>query len=221
MSPLLKVLPSRKEIDDASYRRGKEVSLPRRLTSLLFDYLLVLGITFTINYLLSTLHNDISIPFVYVLFIYFTICTTLCKGSSFGKFISKIRVVNMDGTTCRWYQYGLRYFYLYMTIALIPQILYDYLWNTYQNHTLTINVYLLLSGLLFALLIIYLCFAMIEVASDRSLFYERLSKTKIISTIKVDIRSSIEEETTLETNEVEMETKQMEDVQNEQANTIL
>ncbi len=212
MKPLMKVLPTRKEIDEKSYHRGMEVSLPRRMTAFLLDSFIVLSFSLFVQYLLQRLTLSLPFLFVYVYVFYFIFITLLTKGASIGKKITKIKVVSTNNDTTKSYQYGLRYLLLYGFVFVVPSLLYQSLFDAYTNNALTLNAYFLFVGFIVAVLIIYLCFAMIEIATDKTLFYERLSKTKIMSTIPL-------QEAFGEATKQETETK--EDLNNEQTNTVL
>lgn len=186
MQPFMKVLPSRDEIDAASYRRGKDVSLPRRMTSFVLDSTLIFIASTLLRMLFPIFPIAIAYPFVYLYPLYFTLCCVFNKGVTLGKYITKTKVESTSGKAIRYYQYIIRYGILYTLLAIIPSILYQLLLTQYNLNKMDLNVFFLLSALIAIAIIIYLGFAMIEIATNKNLFYERLSKTKIISTIEVE-----------------------------------
>lgn len=214
MTPFMKVLPTRDEIDQTSYERGVHVSLPRRLLALLIDFIVIIIIYSLISWVLTTL----NIPFTHILslitLLYFIITSMLSKGSTLGKKVTKTKIVSINDEPIKWYQYFIRYISLYLVIDIIPLYLNEYITLQYDHNILSINSYMIFSGLIFAIIMIYLFFAAIEIATHKRLFYERLSKTTIISTIML---SDKEVETTVDEN-VEINEKIVDTIENE--NTI-
>lgn len=197
MTPFMKVLPTRDEIDQASYERGIHVSLPRRLLALLLDFIVI----FVIYSILSWILVSLNITFTHILslitLLYFVIISMITKGSTLGKKVTKTKIVSVNDEPIKWYQYFIRYISLYLLIDIIPLCLNEYITMQYDHNNLNLNSYMIFSGLIFAIIVIYLFFAAIEIATHKRLFYERLSKTKIISTITL---SSQEVETTVDEN---------------------
>lgn len=213
MQPFMKVLPSRDEIDEASYRRGKDVSLPRRITSFVLDSALIFTASTLLSMLFSTFHIAIAYPFVYLYPLYFIVCCIFAKGVTLGKHITKTKVQSTSGKAIRYYQYIIRYGILYTLLAIIPAILYQLLLTQYNLNKMDLNVFFLLSALIAIAIIIYIGFAMIEIATNKNLFYERLSKTKIISTIEVEENQEAYSE--------KEDCKNREDDTHEQTDTVL
>lgn len=197
MTPFMKVLPTRDEIDKASYERGMHVSLPRRLLALFLDFIVIIIVYSLISGLLTTLEITFTHILSLITLLYFIIISIISKGSTLGKKVTKTKIVSINDEPIKWYQYLIRYISLYLVIDIIPLYLNEYITLQYDHNILSLNSYMIFSGLIFAIIIIYLFFATIEVATHKRLFYERLSKTKIISTITL---SNKEVETTIDEN---------------------
>lgn len=183
MTPFMKFLPTRDEIDKVSYERGMHVSLPRRSLALLLDYTVIIIIYVILTWILRFL----DITYVHILslitLLYFTLTTLISKGFTLGKRITKTKIVSINNEPIKWYQFIIRYICLYVCIDIVPLYLNEYITMLYDHNKLHLNSYMIFSGLIFAIIIIYLFFAAIEIATHKRLFYERLSKTKIVSTI--------------------------------------
>lgn len=197
MTPFMKVLPTRDEIDQASYERGIHVSLPRRLLALLLDFIVIFMIYSIISWILVSLNITFTHILSLITLLYFVIISMITKGSTLGKKVTKTKIVSVNDEPIKWYQYLIRYISLYLLIDIIPLCLNEYITMQYDHNNLNLNSYMIFSGLIFAIIVIYLFFAAIEIATHKRLFYERLSKTKIISTITL---SSQEVETTVDEN---------------------
>ena len=183
--PLMIILPSRDELDEVSYKRGREISLFRRVISLFFDIASVSIITILNRPLLQ--HYHIFRAFEINLLLYFSILPIFTKGFTLGSFITSTAVVSTDGGHPRFFAYFIRYglfFGVYFYIPLyIRRILENFiLINTDASKDMGVITIEILLHLLYFL---FLLVAVIKAALHRSLFYERWSKTRIESTVKV------------------------------------
>lgn len=193
--PFMKVLPTREEIDKASYQRGLTVSLPRRLLAFILDMVLILILDSLINWGLQSQHLYFEHTLSCITLLYFIIITIASKGFTFGKKATNTRIVNVTEAKIKWYQYIIRYLSLYLIIDILPLTLSEWVKHFYEHNQLHLNAYMLISGLILSIVIIYLLFAAVEIAAHKRLFYERLSKTKIISTIAAESEEPQQEKT--------------------------
>lgn len=215
MTPFMKVLPTRDEIDKASYERGMHVSLPRRLLALFLDFIVIIIVYSLISGLLTTLEITFTHILSLITLLYFIIISIISKGSTLGKKVTNTKIVSINDEPIKWYQYFIRYICLYLVIDIIPLYLNEYITLQYDHNVLSLNSYMIFSGLIFAIIIIYLFFAAIEVATHKRLFYERLSKTKIISTITLsnkEVETTVDEN--IEVNEVNVDNTENENIIN-------
>ena len=143
---LMRLLPSRENMDKASLRRGQEISLTRRLLALCFDLFLI----FIVNSVLLAL---------------ITLVPTLTGGRTLGKLILRMRIAGTDGARPKWYQYALRCGSLLAYLFTLPP---------------------LLSLPTFLVWFFYLLWTAILAVRHRELFYERLSRTKNVSTVSCE-----------------------------------
>lgn len=103
--PLLKVLPNRDQIDQRSYQKGERVTFTRRGLSYLVDLFFLSLVWAVVGSVLPW--GGLSFPAAYL--IYFGLFQWACGGKSLGKRLTKICVVNGDGTRVLLWRCLLRY----------------------------------------------------------------------------------------------------------------
>lgn len=165
-------LPARDEIDKMSYKKGKIVSIYRRLLAFLIDLFVFTTLLLVILILLTLLNYDnFMLALIISISIYYIILPTL-TSSTLGKYLVKIKLNNNNKhknlSIC------LRQFILYFIIVFGPIIIMNY--NNYIN------------GLIFLFYILFLIYAYFEIflkifGRKKPLIYERLTKTENISTV--------------------------------------
>ena len=110
------------------------------------------------------------------------------KGATPGKRITRIRVATSKAGKTHWYQYVVRYASVAAVFCGIPFLLAQD-WNPIRR--MNIQVRLVFWGAVAGMYLFYLVFAGIMEIMHKPLFYEKLSGTKIISTI---VAEEVEEE---------------------------
>ena len=184
-------LPSRDKLDEKSYQKGKHISFLRRLLAFIIDNIIALILTtflitvFNFDSPLSTIFSFVATP------LYHSLISILTKGSTLGKMLLKIKVKSQNLKTveseAKWYQYLIRYFFLYLIYLPLPIYVYNLSelilagplqeLSNYQN-----IISLIVSMLTFIVIILWI---VIKNTKEESMIYEKLSKTKLVSTIKV------------------------------------
>lgn len=101
--PLLKVLPDGEELDKKSFQKGERVTFTRRCLSLFVDLIFVS--------ILGGILGAFRLPFAFSMayLLYFGLFQWACRGKSLGKRLTKICVVNQDGTRVLLWRCLLRY----------------------------------------------------------------------------------------------------------------
>lgn len=94
--PLMRVLPDRDKLDEKSFQKGERVTFTRRCLSLLVDLFFVDLLWAVLSIFLSRL--PYGLPFALAYFLYFGVLQWAWGGKSLGKRLTKICVVNKDGT---------------------------------------------------------------------------------------------------------------------------
>lgn len=183
--PFMAFLPSREEIDATSYERGKSISLPRRLISLMID----LGLLGVVVWALRQFGIFISRVEFYgiVVLAYFSILPIFTRGRTIGKFLTKTRIRGKKkARALPWYSYFLRYGSLELIVFWIPNFLFYAMLYLAEREGVQDSVQFVLLCLLSGVYILYFFLAAIKVLMKKRLFYERWSKTKIVSTVEWD-----------------------------------
>ena len=183
--PFMAFLPSREEIDATSYERGKSISLPRRLISLMID----LGLLGVVVWALRQFGIFISRVEFYgiVVLAYFSILPIFTRGRTIGKFLTKTRIRGKKkARALPWYSYFLRYGSLELIVFWIPNLLFYAMLYLAEREGVQDSVQFVLLCLLSGVYILYFFLAAIKVLMKKRLFYERWSKTKIVSTVEWD-----------------------------------
>ena len=176
-APFLKFLPTRAELDQASFRRGKEVSLLRRLLAFMLDIPFAVLFAVLLARLVPVLRTAGGFP-AFVL--YFILAPVILKGGSIGKKLMKLRVASYDQILPQWYRYMIRYGSLWAVLYLVPVVIAG-IGNMLPGGSAGKLVYY---GLFCGGWCFFLFFEFIRLAMHRPLFYEKLSKTIVISTIE-------------------------------------
>ena len=183
--PFMAFLPNREEIDATSYERGKSISLPRRLISLMID----LGLLGVVVWALRQFGIFISRVEFYgiVVLAYFSILPIFTRGRTIGKFLTKTRIRGKKkARALPWYSYFLRYGSLELIVFWIPNLLFYAMLYLAEREGVQDSVQFVLLCLLSGVYILYFFLAAIKVLMKKRLFYERWSKTKIVSTVEWD-----------------------------------
>lgn len=167
----IKILPSRESIDNESFEMGKNVTGLRRLVSFIIDNFLSL-LLFGIILIISLLNNnnlnimDTLLYFIIANYITFVLIPSIFKGRTIGKSLVKIRIDS------KFYKIFVRTNLMYISFYLFPFIIILLVYNSYLTGLLLVFVYFI-----FLLICIY------ELFANKLLWYEKLTKTKNISTI--------------------------------------
>lgn len=187
MTPLITFfLPTRDEIEYLSYEEGTRISVIKRISSFLLDLFFIM-----ILYMILTLILDIvglEIPntssIVITLIIYYVIIPSNNNGSTIGKKILNMHIVTLDDTKCTWDQYLIRYFILYAFLLGFPLLVISVVSILYK--IISISYFLIVMCLLaFAFFILFIYILVNNIIKKKLFIYEKLSRTKNISTIKI------------------------------------
>ena len=181
----MKFLPSRDELDEISYKKGMEVSLTRRFISFFFDMAFIAFLTFICEILIPEF--ALLFSFEASILFYFSVFPILFKGRTLGKFITSTAIVSLNEERPAFYSYFLRYilfygFYFFIPLNIRRLLESLILTNTDPYKDMAYATVELLAAILYFMILLT---ALIKSARHRRLLYEKLSKTKIQSTVKV------------------------------------
>lgn len=185
------LLPSRTQLDEEAYEKGRDVTLVRRLAAFLIDWGFITFASVLIEIVARLVTGNYKLDFVdsawwYLLtvFGYFMLLPTATNGKTPGKALVKIRIAENGHEKISFWalfkRYGILYFfyggYSHLLQAVLPLIRSD-------NHFLTA----ISSGLSLVGLLLSGGFAVIIgwsfITRKRILFYERSSHTYTVSTV--------------------------------------
>lgn len=184
IQPFLKILPSREEIDDASYRRGKQVSFLRRVFAFAADAVCI-GILFGVAGSLMD-YAGFSLPEYFSVFLvlgYFILLTALTKGQTVGKWLTRTRIATLEGNRPSIRQYLFRYGLLYGFLLLLPEAFSHLAGLLSAAGLIGEGLRLLAFALEAVFYLIYFIYGAVQMARRRLLFYEKWSCTKIVSNV--------------------------------------
>ena len=181
VGPFLNILPTRKEIDEASFRRGREVSLARRLLALTIDVPCAGLFALVLEALLPIARDTAWFSFFGT---YFVLIPVLLRGRTVGKLILRIGILSEDGSPARWYQYLLRYGSLWAVLFVLPAIVDSGLEAAAAVAGLGMIWTVMIRGIFRTVYFFFLVAEIVMLALHRPLFYEKLSKTGLVSTIR-------------------------------------
>ena len=174
--PFLKILPSRDKIDDKSYIMSNKVTGLRRLVAFIIDLFflsLIFGIVLIITILYGKEYNlkTFIILFLAITYIMFVLIPIIFKGRTIGKRIVNLR---LSSDINKKYPIIIRTNMMFIYVFLNPLISILFIDNQNLWGILLIIIYMVYSFASFILLI-----------TNNKLWYEKLTKTENINTIKV------------------------------------
>lgn len=181
----MRFLPSREELDRESFVRGRRVSLLRRIVAFIYDEI-AYAVPFIVVFLIWTANFGTMSVWVYALIwlAYFALCPIVLRGQTIGHRLTKLRIVSFSGGKARWYQYALRYTLLFVLLVIAPVVLNWSISFLAGRGLLGEPAAVLAYGIVDGGYLFLLLFEAARMAMRRQLFYERWSKTKLISTVE-------------------------------------
>lgn len=184
--PFGRLLPTRQELDDASFQRGASVSFARRLFSFGADAVCI-GALSPLFFVAKAAVLGRSLPAEFLplfCWAYFSLAPLCMGGQTPGKRLTRLRVVSASGEKARPWQYALRYGFLVLGLWGAPYGLSRLLSLASAAGRLTGLAGFILRLLLAGGYLFYLFFAALMMAFHRPLYYEKWSRTKVVSTVE-------------------------------------
>lgn len=184
-------LPSRDDLDQEAWVKGRHVSVLRRSIASVIDWS-VIGVASTfVTLLLATFHLDLAVNevtsfgwFLLEVALYFVGVTYVTGGTTVGKKIVRIKVTAQNGQRVSLKKLVIRYGFFYGMLGVTLRLFNFTLTHlTVPNHTVML-AYLLILLLSLAILLLFgfnLLYAQLR-RKDR-LFHEKASQTMTISTV--------------------------------------
>ncbi|MEG1647484.1 MAG: VanZ family protein [Bacilli bacterium] len=182
---LFKIFPNRDKIDEIAYKNGKTIPLLRRFIATIIDSVFCLILSFILYKLLNNyLLNNMIIYYCISILIYYVSFTYIFKGYTIGKAILKIKLISTISEKLSLSQlivrFGLISFLEFIPLYLIKLINYNDVLKIAKSGKE--SIYFIISLFTFVF-VIYIFKKLKDISNGKQLFYEKLSKTKNISTI--------------------------------------
>ncbi len=196
--PLMKILPSRRELDRASKLRSREVSWLRRLIGVGCDCVFLCILLLAISEVLRVagIRSSFNLECSgLTLVVYYAATATLTGGCTFGGWVTRTAVRSIHGGRAKRWRIIWRYLIagvLFVGLPYLYELTIDYLINVQNisNSELVVISIVFWGVYCFGLLI-----GLIRLIMHRPLLFERLSGTRLSSTIALNPRDRVDEKT--------------------------
>lgn len=189
ITPLIAIiLPTRKELDEKSFKKGKRVTFFRRALSYMIDFFF-LTITFLIIKIL--LHNTVFSEYasIITLIFYYLLIPLVTNGKTFGKMILKLQVAAKQPkfavlkVMSRYLLSYILFYYQFIIIDLLNKIVI-------HNNILEviISYIIILLKIYFWINIVSIILNMAK--KEKKFLYEKITNTETCSTIEYELVES-------------------------------
>lgn len=164
--PVFNVIPSIEEVNDEALKKGREVSGFRRTTAFILDLFIVSFVTI----LISVIFDSDKMLFI-ILISYYLVIPCFLDFSTIGEKILNLQVRTYNNEK-KFLNYFIRKILFILIYFIIPIFILILNFNTFIKILVII-----------CLIIFYLVVFIKYIFTKKLMFYERVSKTKLVSTI--------------------------------------
>lgn len=197
ITPLLTIfLPTQKELESISYKKGEKVTLLRRGLAFLIDVFFITLINVIVSILLYSSKLFFYSGLISIL-IYYIFVPLIGNGKTIGKKILRLDITSIKGNK-KWYTIFIRYMILVLFI-LYPYIIVDIL-SLNRVPKLIINIYDIATKIFIIINVIYYMF--IAKKKEKVFLYEKITNTKNVSIIEKENLEENKEEKTQQEDEL-------------------
>lgn len=197
ITPLLTIfLPTQKELESISYKKGEKVTLLRRGLAFFIDVFFITLINVIVSILLYSSKLFFYSGLISIL-IYYIFVPLIGNGKTIGKKILRLDIVSIKGNK-KWYTIFIRYMILVLFI-LYPYIIVDTL-SLNRVPKLIINIYDIGTKVFIIINVIYYMF--IAKKKEKVFLYEKITNTKNVSMIEKENLEENKEEKTQQEHEL-------------------
>lgn len=197
ITPLLTIfLPTQKELESISYKKGEKVTLLRRGLAFLIDVFFITLINVIVSILLYSSKLFFYSGLISIL-IYYIFVPLIGNGKTIGKKILRLDIASIKGNK-KWYTIFIRYMILVLFI-LYPYIIVDIL-SLNRVPKLIINIYDIATKVFIIINVIYYMF--IAKKKEKVFLYEKITNTKNVSMIEKENLEENKEEKTQQEDEL-------------------
>ena len=177
--PLIRILPTPKQIELVAKEKGKKVSGFRRTTCLGLDLFIFLVFDLTLEIFLSRVIPSKYIITLSVVLFYFII-PALLKCQTLGEKFLNIQVTDNDGkaSILRLFYRNIIFIFIYFGIPFIIGCMTN-------NINITVETRDFIGTILMGVMLLIFIVSLIKyVFTSKKMIYEKITKTKLVSTIK-------------------------------------
>ena len=197
ITPLLTIfLPTQKELESISYKKGEKVTLLRRGLAFLIDVFFITLINVIVSILLYSSKLFFYSGLISIL-IYYIFVPLIGNGKTIGKKILRLDIASIKGNK-KWYTIFIRYMILVLFI-LNPYIIVDIL-SLNRVPKFIINIYDIGTKIFIIINVIYYMF--IAKKKEKVFLYEKITNTKNVSIIEKENLEENKEEKTQQEDEL-------------------
>lgn len=165
-------LPSREDIDRKAYRRGEQVSYMRRFFALIIDFFVMLLLQVLAGFFIPLGDFAFVVELLYLIGLQY-----LWNGRTVGKWFVRIRTAAINKERLPLWSLFVKYIPIYVFLFLAK-----FLGILSASDTAAINLWML--GLILLFLFFLFVDFILSCKRGKRLWYERLSRTHNVSTIK-------------------------------------
>lgn len=182
--PVIHLLPARKELEEKPKIRGRNVSGLRRTTALLLDVFLYSTASSVLSFLLSIFGISYKIICIIAFIAYYIAIPCLLHGSTLGeRFLNlKIIAINDSRLLIKLISRIGIFVLSYIVAPMLLVISAIFIKSLPITHKAQILVICTIAAIAVSY---YLCIGVKHLFTSRPMLYEKLSRTRMISTIKI------------------------------------
>lgn len=173
------ILPTRKELDEKSFEKGKKVTFLRRALAYCIDLFFFVLVFIIVSILTHNTQFQKS-TIIITVFLYYIVIPLINQGKTFGKMILKLQVVAKNNKKFQKIRIMIRYILSYILFyyqAIIINLLSQ---SSMNNNILKYSILIL--KIYFVINLISIILSIVK--KDKRFLYEKITQTEIISTIE-------------------------------------
>ena len=204
--PLLPLLPSRERIDALAYRHSTRVTLTRRLTAALLDWLILGAVIAAVMIWINPFHiemtsadseamlKEFGLLYFLLVTLYFILGEYLQKGLTVGKRLTHLRLVDLrGGGRPKLWQTAVRYASFYFGYLYLPFATMQLLFYGFTRDSVAWSVFAV-CGLMILAYAVWSVWAVVALFNrKRHMLHSILSKTGNVSTLALPEELAVKE----------------------------
>ena len=183
----IKLLPNRQEIDENSYEKGTKVSILKRFTTFIIDFVIYVLFILCLFFIIPKQPSYWKIIFwgflILWTFFYYIFLPVILKGKTLGMKFFHLKFVSSKRVT--WSRLLSYYFWFVFFYLLLPVMFLFLLYVSYQKEWLVQSVFEYAIIVLGALTLMVYLIALLKRIFNMPLVFEKISHVKMESAIGV------------------------------------